>query len=59
MLALLYAEDGRPDASRAAVERLREIAPAFSGTALAATLPFSDPIDAERLAQGLARLGLP
>jgi len=58
-LALLYAEVGRADAARAAVEQLRELAPSFSGAALAASLPFSDPLDGERMAQGLARVGLP
>ena len=58
-LAVLYTEDGRPDEAQAAAERLREIAPEFSGASLAASLPFADPLDAERLAQGLARVGLP
>jgi tetratricopeptide (TPR) repeat protein len=58
-LAVLYAETGREQKSRSAVERVRELQPDFSGADYAAALPFADPLDAERLAQGLAKVGLP
>ena len=58
-LAVLYAETGRDNESQRMVERLRGEHPDFSGTAYANALPFADPLDAERLAQGLRKLDLP
>ena len=58
-LAVLLDEAGRLEESRAAVEKLREVSPRFRGAVYAERLPYRDPLDAERLAQGLARVGLP
>lgn len=58
-LVVLYGEADRAEDAERAVARLRELQPDFSGAAYAAALPFADPLDAERLAQGLARAGLP
>ncbi len=56
---MLLDEAGRLEESRAAVEKLREVSPRFSGAVYAERLPYRDPLDAERVAQGLARVGLP
>ena len=58
-LAVLYDETGSPDDATAAIEKLREVSPRFSGAVYAERLPYRDPLDAERVAQGLARVGLP
>ncbi len=58
-LAVLYEETGSPDDATAAIEKLREVSPRFSGAVYAERLPYRDPLDAERVAQGLARVGLP
>jgi tetratricopeptide (TPR) repeat protein len=57
-LIVLYEEAGqRRDAARLA-ERVWTLRPDFDATQLATRLPFSDPLDAERMAQGLRRAGL-
>ncbi len=59
LLAACYGHLGRPDEARAAWAGLLEINPQFSLAQRARVLPYKDPADFQRIADGLAQAGLP
>ncbi len=59
MLASCYGHLGRPEDARDAWTALLEVSPRFSLAQRARVLPYKDPADFQRIADGLAKAGLP
>ncbi len=59
LLAACYGHRGRPDEARAAWAELMKINPGFSLAQRARVLPYKEPRDFQRIADGLAKAGLP
>jgi adenylate cyclase len=59
LLASCYGHLGRGEDARATWAELLQVNPEFSLTQRAAVLPYKDPGDFQRIAEGLAKAGLP
>jgi adenylate cyclase len=59
LLAACYGHLGRVDEARAAWAGLLEVNPGFSLSQRERVLPYKDPADFQRIAEGLAKAGLP
>jgi adenylate cyclase len=59
LLAAAYGHLGRLDEARTALAALLQVNPAFSLAQRARVLPYKDPADFQRIADGLAKAGLP
>ena len=59
MLAACYGHLGRIEEARAAWAELLKVNPNFSLEQRARVLPYKDPRDFQRIADGLAKAGLP
>ena len=57
-VAVLYSESGQTSRLESVLQTLSESHPEFDARAYAARLPFADPLDNERLSQGLRAIGL-
>ncbi len=57
-VAVLYSESGQASRLESVLQALAESHPEFDARAYAARLPFADPLDNERLSQGLRAIGL-
>jgi adenylate cyclase len=59
LLASCYGHLGRGEDARATWAELLQVNPEFSLTQRAGVLPYKDPGDFQRIAEGLAKAGLP
>jgi adenylate cyclase len=59
LLAACYGHRGRADEARAAWAELMKINPGFSLAQRERVLPYKQPRDFQRIADGLAKAGLP